>query len=43
MTEENSNGDDYADWIKWSADAEENMLSMCEFARNVLGPMLLQQ
>jgi hypothetical protein len=43
MTEENSDGDDYADWIKWSSDAEENRLSVCESARNVLGPVLLQQ
>jgi len=43
MTEENSDGDDYADWIKRSADAEENRLSMCESARNVLGSTLLQQ
>jgi hypothetical protein len=43
MTEENSDGDDYADWIKRSADAEENRLSVCESARNVLGSALLQQ
>jgi hypothetical protein len=43
MTEENSDGDDYVDWIKWSSDAEENRLSVCESARNVLGPVLLQQ
>jgi hypothetical protein len=43
MTEENSDGDDYADWIKWSVDVEVNMLSVCESARHVLGPMLLQQ
>ncbi len=41
MTEENSDGDDYADWIKWSVDAEENRLSACESARNILGPVLL--
>jgi len=41
MTKENLDGDDYADWIKWSSDAEENRLSMCESARNVLGPVLL--
>ncbi|CAM6073748.1 unnamed protein product [Sphagnum tenellum] len=41
MTEENSDGDDYADWIKWSFDAEENILSVRESARNVLGPVLL--
>jgi hypothetical protein len=28
MMEENSNGDDYVDWIKWSSDAEENRLSV---------------
>jgi predicted aspartyl protease len=43
MTEESSDGDDYADWIKWSADAEENRLSVCKSARDVLGPVLLQQ
>ncbi len=41
MTEENSEGDDYADRIKWSSNAEENRLSMCESARNVLGPVSL--
>jgi hypothetical protein len=43
VTEENSDGDDYADWIKWSADAKENRLSVCKSARNVLGLVLLQQ
>jgi hypothetical protein len=43
MTEENSDGDDYADWIRWSSDAEKNRLSKCESARNVLGPVPLQQ
>jgi hypothetical protein len=43
MMEENSDGDDYADWIKWSVDAEENMLTKCESARNVLGRVLSQQ
>jgi hypothetical protein len=43
MTEENSDGDDYADWIKWSFDAEENRSTKCESARNVLGKVLLQQ
>jgi hypothetical protein len=43
MTEESSDGDDYADWIKWSVDAEENRLSVCKSARDVLGPVLLQQ
>ncbi|CAM6016485.1 unnamed protein product [Sphagnum balticum] len=43
MTEEISDGDDYADWIKWASDAEESRLSVRESARNVLGPMLLQQ
>jgi hypothetical protein len=41
MTEENSDGDDYADWIRWSSDAEKNRLSKCESARNVLGPVPL--
>ncbi|CAM6071055.1 unnamed protein product [Sphagnum tenellum] len=26
MTEENSDGDDYAEWIKWSSDEEKNRL-----------------
>jgi predicted aspartyl protease len=43
MTEENSNGDDYADWIRWSSDAEENRSTECESARNVLENVLLQQ
>jgi hypothetical protein len=43
MMEENSNGDDYADWIKWSSDAEENRLTKCESAHNVLGRVLSQQ
>jgi hypothetical protein len=43
MTEENSDGDDYADWIKWSSDAEENKSTECETARDVLRKVLLQQ
>ncbi len=43
MTEENSDGDDYADWIRWSSDAEENRSTECESTRNVLGKVLLQQ
>jgi len=43
MTKESLDGDDYADWIKWSADAKENRLSVCKSARDVLGPVLLQQ
>jgi hypothetical protein len=43
MTEENSDGDDYADWIKWSSVAEENILFMCESARNILRPVPLQR
>ncbi len=43
MTKENSDGDDYTDWIKWSSDAEENKSTECETARNVLGKVLLQQ
>jgi hypothetical protein len=43
MIEENSDGDDYADWIRWSSDAEENRSTKCESARNVLGKVLLQQ
>ncbi len=43
MAEENSDGDDYADWIKWSSDAEENRLFEYESARNELGTVLLQQ
>ncbi len=33
MTEENLDGDDYADWIKWSSDVEENRLAECESAQ----------
>jgi hypothetical protein len=43
MTEESSDGDDYADWIKWSFDAEENRSTECETARDVLEKVLLQQ
>ncbi len=43
MTEDNSNGDDYANWIKWSSDAEENRSTECETARDVFGKLLLQQ
>jgi predicted aspartyl protease len=43
MTEGNLDGDDYANWIKWSSDAEENRLSMRKSARDVLEPALLQQ
>jgi len=43
MAEENSEGDDYADWIKWSFDAEENRLSEYGSTRNALGTVLPQQ
>jgi hypothetical protein len=42
MIEENLDGDDYVDWIKWSSDAEENMLTKCGFAHTVLGRALSQ-
>ncbi|CAK9190083.1 unnamed protein product [Sphagnum troendelagicum] len=42
MTEENSFGDDYAEWIKWSSDEKKNRLSKGESAHNV-GTVLLQQ
>jgi len=43
MTEEISDGDDYADWIKWASDAEEKRKSMRMSTHNVPGPVLLQQ
>jgi len=43
MTEEISDGDDYADWIKWASNAKESRISVCESARNVFEPVLLQQ
>ncbi len=43
MTEEITNGDDYADWIKWVADAEESKQIMHESTHNVPIPLLLQQ
>jgi len=43
MTEGNLDGDDYADWIKWSFDAKENRFSVSKSARDVLEPTLLQQ
>ncbi len=43
MTEENSDGDDYTDWIKWSSDEEKSRLSEGESACNVLRTVLLQQ
>jgi hypothetical protein len=43
MTEEITDGDDYADWIKWVVDAEENRQIMHESTHNVLVTLLLQQ
>ncbi len=43
MTEEILDGDDYADWIRWASDAEENIQSMHVSTHNVPGPVLLQQ
>ncbi len=43
MAEEDSDGDDYADWIKWSSDAEENRLFEYESARSEFGTVPLQQ
>jgi len=43
MTEEIMDGDDYADWIKWVADAEESRQIMHECTHNVPVPLMLQQ
>jgi hypothetical protein len=43
MAEEDSDGEDYADWIKWSSDAEENKLFEYESARSEFGTVPLQQ
>jgi len=43
MTKEISNGDDYANWIKWASNAEESRLSVRESTRNVFGLVRLQQ
>jgi hypothetical protein len=43
MTEEITDGDDYADWIKWVADAEESRQIMHESTHNVPVSLLLQQ
>jgi hypothetical protein len=43
MIEEITDGDDYADWIKWVANAEESRQIMHESTHNVLVPLLLQQ
>jgi hypothetical protein len=42
MTEEIMDGDDYADWIKWVADAEESRQIMHECTHNVPVPLMLQ-
>jgi hypothetical protein len=41
MAEEDSDGDEYADWIKWSSDAEENRLFEYESARSEFGTVPL--
>jgi len=41
MTEEISDGDDYADWIRWASDVEENRQSVRVSTHNVPGPVLL--
>jgi hypothetical protein len=43
MAEEDSDGDDYADWIKWSSDAEENKMFEYESIHGELGTVLLQK
>ncbi len=43
MIEEITDGDDYVDWIKWVADAEESKQIMHESTHNVHVPLLLQQ
>jgi hypothetical protein len=43
MTEEITDGDDYADWIKWAADAEKNRQTVHKSIHDVLVPLLLQQ
>jgi hypothetical protein len=42
MAEEDSDGDDYADWIKWSSDVEENRMFEYESTRSKLRTVLLQ-
>jgi hypothetical protein len=43
MTEEITDGDDYADWIKWATDAEKNRQTVHKFIHDVPVPLLLQQ
>jgi len=43
MIEEISDGDDYANWIRWASDAEENRQSVRVSTHNVPGSVLLQQ
>jgi hypothetical protein len=42
MIEEIMDGDDYANWIKWVADAEESRKIMHECTHNVPVPLMLQ-
>jgi hypothetical protein len=43
MTEEITDGDDYADWIRWVSDAEESRQTMHRSTHDVPVPLLLQQ
>jgi hypothetical protein len=43
MTEEITDGDDYADWIRWVSDAEKRRQIMHESTHDVPVPLLLQQ
>jgi len=43
MTEEITDGDDYADWIRWVSDAEKSRQIIRESTHDVPVPLLLQQ
>ncbi len=43
MNEEVTDADDYADWMRWVADAEQSRRAMCESTPNVAVTLMLQQ
>jgi hypothetical protein len=42
MAEEITDGDDYANWIRWVSDAEKSRQTMYESTHDVPVPLLLQ-
>jgi len=43
MNEEVTDADDYADWLRWVADAEQSRRARCESTPDAVATLVLQQ